>query len=82
MAALKVGMKIMVPWKLGDTLGDNIYVVERIRRSTSSTKGAAPVVEVRTERQRIFQRSLTGYTSWDLAYMQDCFKAGTMEACA
>jgi hypothetical protein len=30
MAALKVGMKIMVPWKLGDTLGDNIYVVGRV----------------------------------------------------
>lgn len=80
MPTLKVGLKITVQSTARNPL-DSTYVVERITRSTSPTTPPRYVVEARTERQRCYDRMLTGYTSWDLSYMQECFRAGSMEVC-
>jgi hypothetical protein len=78
--ALKVGLKISVTGTTNNPL-DTTYVVERIRRIPSPTAPTRYLIEARSERQRCFDRRLTGSTTWDLASMQDCFKAGTMAAC-
>lgn len=69
---IKVGTTLQVK---GSILDD--YVIEKII-TTTTPHGKHYTVEARTVRQRCFDRSVTGYTTWDGTYLLDCLKAGRM----
>jgi hypothetical protein len=70
---MKVGTTLVVK---GSRLDD--YVIERITARSAPDGGKHYRIEARTVRQRCFDRQLTGYTTWDGAYVLDCLKAGRM----
>lgn len=70
---IKVGTTLRVK---GSTLDD--YVIEKITSRPAHAGQKSYRIEARTVRQRCFDRALTGYHTWDGAYVLDCLNAGSM----
>lgn len=71
---IRVGTILQVK---GSMLDD--YVVEKIRSTTAPNGTKVTTIEARTVRQRCFDRALTGYDTFESAYVLDCLTAGSMQ---
>jgi hypothetical protein len=71
---IKVGTTLLVK---GSMLDD--YVIEKITSKPTPNGKKVYTIEARTVRQRCFPRELTGYHTFDGAYILDCLKAGSMQ---
>lgn len=75
MAQFKIGVgtKLLVK---GSNLDD--YVIEQIKSQSTPEGTKQYTIEVRTVRQRCFDRALTGFTTWSGDYVLECLNAGSM----
>jgi hypothetical protein len=60
MATIRKGTKLHRQPRKGETPMDTTYVIERVTKQANGTYQ----IEARTERQRCFDRTLTGVTTW------------------